>query len=54
VQESKIGSSPQKRGPKGDIPDHHYRNLCSAIESFVTIQNITFFPEERVKWNEYY
>ena len=40
VQEGKIGHSPQKPGPKGDIPEHHFRNLCKAVESFVTIQNI--------------
>ena len=40
VQEGKIGHSPQKPGPKGDIPEHHFRNLCKAVESFVAIQNI--------------
>ena len=40
VQEGKIGISPQKWGPKGNIPEHHYQNLCKAVESFVSIQNI--------------
>ncbi len=37
VKEGKIGCSPQRRGPKGNIPELHYNNLCAAFESFVTI-----------------
>ena len=40
VQEGKIGISPQKWGPKGNIPEHHYQNLCKVVERFVSIQNI--------------
>ena len=40
VQEGKIGHPPQKPGPKVDIPEHHFRNICKAVESFVSIQNI--------------
>ena len=36
----KLGHSPQKQGLKGDIPEHHFRNLCKEVESFVAIQNI--------------
>ena len=37
VKEGKIGCLPLRRGPKGNIPELHYNNLCAAFESFVTI-----------------
>ena len=37
VKEGEIGCSPLRRGPKGNIPELHYKNLCTAFESFVTI-----------------
>ena len=40
VKEGEIGCSPLRRGPKGNIPELHYRNLCTAFESFVTINQL--------------
>jgi hypothetical protein len=40
VKKSNIGVLPQRRGPKGKINDHHYKNLCLAFESFVMIHQI--------------
>ena len=40
VKAGKIGCSPLRRGPKGNIPELHYKNLCAAYESFVTINRI--------------
>jgi hypothetical protein len=40
VKEGKIGCSPLRRGPKGNIPELHYNNICVAFESFVTINQI--------------
>ncbi len=31
---------PLRRGPKGNIPELHYKNLCAAFESFITINQI--------------
>jgi hypothetical protein len=35
-----IGCSPLRRGPKGNILKLHYKNLCAACKSFVTINQI--------------
>jgi hypothetical protein len=40
VKEGEIGCSPLRHGPKGNIPELHYKNLCAAFESFVTINQI--------------
>ncbi len=40
VKEDEIGCSPLRCGPKGNIPELHYKNLCAAYESFVTINQI--------------
>ncbi len=40
VKEGKIGCSPLRRGPKGNIPELHCKNLCAEYESFVTINQI--------------
>jgi len=40
VKAGKIGCSPLRCGPKGNIPELHYKNLCAAYESFVTINQI--------------
>jgi hypothetical protein len=40
VKEGEIGCSPLRRGPKGNIPELHYKNLCTAFESFVTINQL--------------
>ena len=40
VHAGDVGTSPLRRGPKGNIPDHLYRNLCIAYESFVVINQI--------------
>ena len=40
VKEGKIRCSPLRCGPKGNIPELHYKNLCAAYESFVTINQI--------------
>jgi len=40
VKEGEIGVSPLRRGPKGNIPDRHYNNLCMAFKSFVTINQL--------------
>ena len=40
VKEGNIGCSPLRHGPKGNIPELHYNNLCVAFESFVTINQI--------------
>jgi hypothetical protein len=40
VKEGEIRCSPLRRGPKGSIPELHYKNLCAAFESFVTINQI--------------
>jgi hypothetical protein len=40
VKEDEIGCSPLRRGPKGNIPELHFKNLCTAFESFVTINQL--------------
>jgi len=40
VKEGEIGCSPLRRGPKGNISELHYKNLCTAFESFVTINQL--------------
>jgi hypothetical protein len=40
VKAGNIRYSPLRRGPKGNIPEPHYKNLCAAYESFVTINQI--------------
>ena len=40
VKEGEIGVSPLRQGPKGNIPDRHYINLCMAFKSFVTINQL--------------
>jgi hypothetical protein len=40
VKDGKIGSSPMQRGPKGRIPEIHYKNLLMAFESFVAINHL--------------
>jgi hypothetical protein len=37
VKSGNIGTSPIRRGPKGNIPKRHYQNLLIAFKSFVTI-----------------
>jgi hypothetical protein len=37
VSKGRIGVLPLQRGPKGSIPDVHYKNLCLAFESFLAI-----------------
>ena len=37
VYKDHIGVSPLQRGPRGAIPDVHYKNLCIAFESFLSI-----------------
>ncbi len=36
VKNGDIGTSPIRRGPKGNIPERHYPNLLVTFESFVT------------------
>jgi hypothetical protein len=40
VKEGEIGCSSLRRGPKGNIAELHYKNLCTAFESFVTINQL--------------
>jgi hypothetical protein len=40
VKAGNIRYSPLRRGPKGNIPEPHYKNLCAAYESFATINQI--------------
>jgi hypothetical protein len=40
VKEGKIRCLPLRRGPKGNIPELHYKNLCAAYELFVTINQV--------------
>ena len=39
VKDGKIGSSLLQRGPKGSMPELHYKNLLLAFKSFVVISN---------------
>jgi len=40
VKEGKIECLPLRCGPKRNIPELHYNNLCAVFESFVTINQI--------------
>jgi hypothetical protein len=40
VKDGNVGTSPLQRGAKGNIPERHYRNLCIAYESYVTINQL--------------
>jgi hypothetical protein len=40
VKDGKVGMLPLRRGPKGNIPECHYRNLCIAYESYVAINQL--------------
>jgi len=40
VKEDEIGCSPLRCGPKGNIPELHYKNLCAAYQPFVMINQI--------------
>ena len=52
VKEGEFGVSPLRRGPKGSIPDCHFTNLCMAVKSFVTINqlnsNVRVLSEKRL------
>jgi len=52
VKEGEIGVSPLRQGPKGNIPDRHFTNLCMAVKSFVTINqlngNVRVLSEKRL------
>ncbi len=37
VKNDDIDCSPLKRGPNGNIDQHHFKNLCMAFESYVRI-----------------
>jgi hypothetical protein len=40
VKDCNVGTSPLRQGPKGNIPKHHYHNLCMAYKLFLTINQI--------------
>jgi len=40
VESGEIVTSPVRCGPKGSIPELHYRNILTAFESFVVINQI--------------
>jgi hypothetical protein len=40
VKEGNTGTLPLQQGPKGNIPNHHYSNLCMAYKSFLTINQL--------------
>ena len=40
VKEGNVGTSPLRRGPKGNIPEQDFKNLCVAFESFVRINQL--------------
>jgi hypothetical protein len=40
VKNGNVGSSPLRRGPKGNIPNRAYRDLCLAYESYITINQL--------------
>ena len=44
VSKGRIGVSPLRRGPRGSIPDVHYKNLCVAFESFLAINQDNGYP----------
>ncbi len=47
VSKGRIGVSPLRRGPRGSIPDVHYKNLCLTFESFLAINQDN--RDERVR-----
>jgi hypothetical protein len=46
VKDGRIGSSPMQPGPKGGIPEIHYKNLLMAFESFVAINHLNGMSRE--------
>jgi len=46
VKNGQVGSSPVQRGPKGSIPEIHYKNLLMAFESFVVINQLNGMARE--------
>jgi hypothetical protein len=40
VKDGNIGTLPLRQGPKGNIPNHYYHNLCVAYKSCVTINQL--------------
>ena len=48
VKNGEIGTSPVRHGPKGSIPEFHYKNLLMAFESFVTICQLNGKARETV------
>jgi hypothetical protein len=40
VKDRNIGTLPLKQGPKGNISDHDYHNLCMACKLFLTINQL--------------
>ena len=39
-KDGRVGTSPLKWGAKGDIVDHIFKTLVTALESFVTINKL--------------
>ena len=39
-KDGRVGTSPLKRGAKGDIADHIFKTLVTTLESFVTINQL--------------
>ena len=39
-KDGRVGTSPLKRGAKGDIADHIFKTLVTALEYFVTINQL--------------
>ena len=53
VELKSIGVSPQKRGPEGNIPTHHYKSLCMAFASKTRICQLNAKVSTRkkqIKW----
>jgi hypothetical protein len=46
VQEGEIGTLPLRRGPQGNIPELHYRNLCLAFQNYIRINQINGTVQE--------
>ena len=40
VKDGNVGMLPLQQGPKRNIPNSHYRNLCMAYKSFMTINQL--------------
>jgi hypothetical protein len=40
VKDGNVVILPLRQGPKGNIPNHHYHNLCMAYKSFLTINQL--------------